>query len=151
MQPDYYALLDVGRDATTEQIREAYRERARHCLVGHDLDAEALGEWLQSLRAAYETLSDATRRAEYDAVRQASPDNGEVPESPDSPAQLKRRIAALEAELARVRRQRDAYYQAMYELAPPMPSTGRLDDLLNQPEGTPLMEVLAEFERSLKE
>jgi curved DNA-binding protein CbpA len=151
MQPDHYAVLGVRSDASTDQIREAYRERARHSLFGHDLEPEALGEWLQSVRAAYETLSDPASRAEYDAARQASLANGQAPESPDSPDALKRRIAELEAELVRVRRQRDAYYDAMYKLAGPMESTDDLEDRLNEPMDSSIMEMLNEYERSLKE
>ena len=148
---DFYAILGVRREATGEEIRAAYRDRARHYLHGCNLEGAALVEWLQSLRAAWDTLSDPSRRAEYDTAHQASSDNGQVPESPDSPEQLKRRIAELEAELVRVRRQRDKYYHSMYQLAGSQLSTDRLEDLIGQSEGTPIVKLLSEFEGSLKE
>ncbi len=148
---DYYAILGVRRDATYEQIRAGYKELARHRLVGDELDGKSFDEWLKSLRTAWDTLSDPVRKAEYDAALQASSKNGQMHESPDSPEQLKRRIAELERELARVRRQRDEYYDSMYELAGSLFPADQAEDLLGQPEGTPIIEIIEEYECNRKE
>jgi hypothetical protein len=62
MPPDLYAILGIGRDATAEQIKAAYRARAKHTHPDLGGDAEKFGE----LTAAYDVLSDQERRARYD-------------------------------------------------------------------------------------
>ncbi|GIX07538.1 MAG: hypothetical protein KatS3mg115_1941 [Candidatus Poribacteria bacterium] len=72
---DYYALLGIPPTATREEIRSAYRRRAReyHPDKLQALDAsrrEEAAEQMRLLNQAYQTLSDPTRRAEYDRLRQ---------------------------------------------------------------------------------
>ena len=54
---DFYATLGVRRDASREQIEEAYRRAS-----GDTWDEQRLRE----LQVAYGTLADAERRAQYD-------------------------------------------------------------------------------------
>jgi len=64
--PDHYATLGVGRRCTAEEIRVAYRVRAKQHhpdLNGHS--AEAV-ERSQELNAAHEILSDPQKRLAYD-------------------------------------------------------------------------------------
>jgi curved DNA-binding protein len=64
--PDYYATLGLDRRCTDAQIRAAYRLLAKQHhpdVNGGTCDASAR---TQELNAAYEILSDPTRRAEYD-------------------------------------------------------------------------------------
>lgn len=59
---DYYELLGVPRDATSSEIRSAYRAlaKAMHPDTGGTAGAFRL------LREAYDTLADPERRADYD-------------------------------------------------------------------------------------
>ncbi|MGC9521601.1 MAG: molecular chaperone DnaJ [Anaerolineae bacterium] len=65
MSTDYYSVLGVGRDASPEEIKKAYRQLARkyHPDVSTDPDAE---DKFKEVNAAYEVLSDADKRAMYD-------------------------------------------------------------------------------------
>lgn len=65
---DYYDILGVAKDASTEDIKKAFRAKARtmHPDVSKAPDAE---ERFKEVTEAYETLSDPDKRARYDAVR----------------------------------------------------------------------------------
>src|SRR5215204_4323538 len=69
---DLYEILGVGRDASTEDIRTAYRRLARefHPDVNDDPDAE---QRFKEVAGAYEILSDADKRARYDAYGHDGP------------------------------------------------------------------------------
>ena len=64
---DYYETLAVPRDATSEQIRSAYRKLARryHPDINEDEDAE---ERFKEVAEAYEVLSDTEKRERYDRL-----------------------------------------------------------------------------------
>jgi hypothetical protein len=61
---DHYAVLGVPRDATSEAIRAAYRDRMR---TAHP-DAGGSLELAQALNEAHRVLTDRVERARYDAV-----------------------------------------------------------------------------------
>lgn len=65
---DYYALLGVPPDADAAAVKAAYRKLARkyHPDVSTEAGAE---EKFKEVSEAYEVLSDATRRADYDQLR----------------------------------------------------------------------------------
>lgn len=64
---DYYKILGVGRDATQEEIRRAYKKLARkyHPDVSKEPDAEAR---FKEVNEAHEVLKDPEKRAAYDRL-----------------------------------------------------------------------------------
>ncbi len=63
---DYYDLLGVARDATSEELRHAYREAALRYHPDRNDNPGDIERFLE-VGQAYETLIDPERRAEYDA------------------------------------------------------------------------------------
>jgi curved DNA-binding protein len=61
----YYELLGVGDKATAEEIKRAYRKLASQ----HHPDKGGDKTRFQEIQAAYDTLSDTTRRQQYDMQR----------------------------------------------------------------------------------
>jgi len=61
---NYYELLGVQRDAANEEIKKAFREKAKQ--LHPDIAGAGAGEAMRRLLTAYEVLSNAERRFEYD-------------------------------------------------------------------------------------
>ncbi len=64
---DYYEVLGIGREATAEEVKKAYRKVAmkEHPDRNPD-DPEGAAERFKEAAEAYEVLSDAEKRARYD-------------------------------------------------------------------------------------
>ena len=61
---DYYALLDVGRDATQDEIKKAFRKQALKYHPDRNQEPGAETQF-KAVNEAYGVLSDETRRARY--------------------------------------------------------------------------------------
>jgi curved DNA-binding protein len=59
---DYYSILGVPKNATQEQIRKAYKKQS----MQHHPDRGGNEEQFKKVNEAYQTLSDAQKRAAYD-------------------------------------------------------------------------------------
>ncbi|KAI1132307.1 DnaJ domain-containing protein [Nemania abortiva] len=71
--PDYYRILEVSDTATTQQIRDAYKRAALKThpdrVAADSPERPARTRKFQLVNDAYYTLSDSTRRREYDVQR----------------------------------------------------------------------------------
>lgn len=67
MAKNYYEELGVSRDASADEIKKAYRKLARkyHPDISKEADAEAK---MQAINVAYDTLSDSSKKTEYDQM-----------------------------------------------------------------------------------
>ncbi|KAL6357956.1 hypothetical protein LRP88_08135 [Fusarium phalaenopsidis] len=94
--PDYYAILEVSETATTQQIRDAYNAALKthpDRVASTSPDRAERTRKFQLVNDAYYTLSDNTRRREYDAQRKlfntstpADPFEEDIPEGEEGAA-----------------------------------------------------------------
>lgn len=79
---DYYEILGVKRDATEEQIRQAFRKLARKYHPDLNPGDKAAEEKFKQLNEANEVLSDAEKRKRYDQLGQNWKDGAEFTPPP---------------------------------------------------------------------
>ncbi len=65
---DYYAILGVPRDATEEQIKQAFRRLARQYHPDVAKDKKLAEEKFKEINEAYEVLGDPVKRRRYDQL-----------------------------------------------------------------------------------
>jgi molecular chaperone DnaJ len=72
---DYYDILDVPRNASQDEIKRAFRRKARQYHPDMNKDSGA-SERFKEVNEAYEVLSDAQKRAAYDRFGHAGVNAG---------------------------------------------------------------------------
>ena len=84
-EPDFYAILGVGRDATQADISSAYRRllRDHHPDTTSDPQPPAA---LERILAAYAVLRDPARRAQYARRHRPKPAPRRTPAEDTSPS-----------------------------------------------------------------
>jgi curved DNA-binding protein CbpA len=79
----YYEILRISNQSSSAEIKKAFRRLARQVHPDlHPNDAEAAAQFKQ-ISQAYEVLSDAERRSQYDTLLNTSP-SAEAPAEPQS-------------------------------------------------------------------
>ncbi len=63
---DYYAILEISKDATTEEIKKAYRKKALQYHPDRNPNNPDAEKKFKEVSEAYEALSDANKRRTYD-------------------------------------------------------------------------------------
>ena len=73
---DYYGVLGVSKTATAEEIRSAFRKKAREFHPDVAKDKVKGAEKFKEVNEAYEVLSDPAKRAKYDQMGREVPGGG---------------------------------------------------------------------------
>ena len=73
---DHYKVLGVGKKATQDEIKKAYRKLARQYHPDANPGDAAAEERFKEVQGAYDVLSDSGKRKEYDAFGSAGGPQG---------------------------------------------------------------------------
>src|ERR1051325_9579627 len=76
MPSDYYETLGVKRDASEDEIKKAHRKLARQYHPDRNPGDKQAEAKFKEVQEAYDVLSDATKRAQFDRFGTAGPDGG---------------------------------------------------------------------------
>jgi molecular chaperone DnaJ len=70
LEKDYYATLGTSKDASSKEIKKAFRKLAREFHPDNNPDDAVAEARFKGINEAYDTLSDEDERKEYDHVRE---------------------------------------------------------------------------------
>ena len=70
-EKDFYKVLGVAKTASADEIKKAYRKLAKELHPDANPDNKAAETKFKQVSEAYDVLSDAKSKAEYDEVREA--------------------------------------------------------------------------------
>ncbi|MDR1408772.1 MAG: molecular chaperone DnaJ [Oscillospiraceae bacterium] len=71
---DFYDVLGVGKGSSAEDIKKAYRQKAKECHPDLHPDDPSAVQKMQEINEAYEVLSDDNKKARYDQFGHAGVD-----------------------------------------------------------------------------
>jgi len=69
-QKDYYQILDVEKEASPQNIKEAYRRLAFQYHPDRNRETPSVVEKMKEINEAYAVLSDLEKRRDYDTFRE---------------------------------------------------------------------------------
>ena len=76
MKQDYYEILGISKNATTAEIKKAYRKKAIEFHPDKNPGDAKAEEMFKTAAEAYEVLSDEDKRARYDRFGHQAFENG---------------------------------------------------------------------------